>query len=97
MIGVVAGIMMLVRPGSRGPAFVASVGEAWVNAAGATIRTNPQVAAAPKVKKKKSGSSGGSGGGGFDVPLIPGLPPGVGPNITIPNPLDYLPDLNPFD
>lgn len=102
MIGVVAGIMMLVSPRSRGPQLVEAMGRAWINAAGATIRSNPGTAAAPKVPKSSGGkkkSGGDGGGGGSRVPLFPFLPniPGLTP--SVPNPLDpdNWPDLNPFD
>lgn len=36
-IVLVAGITMLVRPGSRGPQVVTALGQAWVNAAQGTV------------------------------------------------------------
>lgn len=100
MIGVVTGIMMLVRTGSKGPALVDGLGSAWIHAAQATVGYgNGSVARpVPRPGRKDSGDSGDSGSGpSSGIPLFPGLPniPGFP---TLPNPLDpsNWPDLNPF-
>lgn len=85
-IGVVAAITMLVRPGSKGPALVKALGDAFAMAAQGTIGATltgqqPLPPDAPKSSGRGSGSSGGSSsdGGGSILPNPTDLIPGVGP------------------
>lgn len=85
-IAAVAGVMMLVRPGSQGPLLVEQIGQAFIasvhGAVGFYAGTGAQPA--PKAPKgagssTKPGGSSSSGGGGVDIPwwLGPQLP-GIG-------------------
>lgn len=89
-IAVVAGIMMLVRPGSRGPGLVRALGDAWVGAANGTIGaqlTGQTGSSSWRTKKGGSSSGGGTGSSGdspgLSVPLLPILP--IGPKIHLPS------------
>lgn len=70
LVGVVAAIMMLVRPGSHGPAMVRGISEAFMAAVAATVGAELE---GPKAKRPSANGKNGDDGGGFDFPsVIPG-------------------------
>jgi hypothetical protein len=88
-VGIVAAIMMLVRPGSKGPALVVALGHAFESSAAGTIgaQLDGSKPAPPTPRSSSpSGSSSGSGSSGSGSGSgVPTLNPFQG---IIPNPLN---------
>lgn len=84
-IAVVAGIMMLVRPGSQGPVLVEQIGHAFISSIHGTVGFYAGQGSQPAPASSGVGSAPKSSGGGSSS-SVPWWTPKVVPGIPFPIP-----------